>query len=118
MRPALALLLLGLSVASPGCALVEDVSRNFCVSLSRPIAENREYVRAREWADEAWQRTGMMDGLGRSSGDYANGFEDGFAEYLYRGGDGEPPLLPPPHYRHLRNQSPEGYQAAQDWFAG
>src|SRR5205807_2557372 len=56
--------------------------------------------------------------ISEHSEDYAQGFKDGYAEYLYRGGDGEPPLLPPKRYRHVRYQTPQGYMAAEDWFAG
>src|SRR5207237_1248141 len=48
----------------------------------------------------------------------AVGFKEGFAEFLYQGGDGEPPPLPPQKYRSIRYQTPEGYQAVEAWFAG
>ena len=50
--------------------------------------------------------------------DHAEGFKDGFAEYLFRGGDGESNLVAPLHYRQIKYQSPEGYAAIQDWFSG
>jgi hypothetical protein len=115
MRPARALLLLGLSIVSSGCALMEDATRNAYVALSTPYEVHREIARNRRWAEAAWL---MAGGQEPHSEDYAQGFKDGFVEYLYRGGDGEPPLVAPLHYRHARYQTPLGYQAIQDWFAG
>jgi hypothetical protein len=49
---------------------------------------------------------------------YAQGFLDGFSDYLYAGGTGEPPVVPPWQYRRLAYETPEGAQAVEDWFAG
>jgi hypothetical protein len=49
---------------------------------------------------------------------YRRGFVDGFADYLYAGGTGEPPVMPPWRYRRSTYETPEGTQAIQDWFAG
>jgi hypothetical protein len=118
MRPSYALWLLGLSIAGSGCALVEDGSRNLFVAISTPIEVHREKARNEKWAEAAWQTAIMRDGPGTHTEDYARGFKDGFAEYLFRGGDGEPPLVAPLRYRQIRYQNPQGYQAIQDWFAG
>jgi hypothetical protein len=118
MRPAIALSLLGLSVCCSGCALVEDGARNVCVSMWRPIEEHREKHRNRRWAEAAWQTASCEGAHGSHSGDYAKGFKEGFAEFLFRGGDGEPPLAAPWHYRKLRYQTENGHRAIEDWFAG
>lgn len=118
MRHALALALIGLSTLSPGCALVEDSCRNLCVGLKTPLQEHREKARNRQWAESAWQQVCATVGPERSSEDYAQGFKEGFAEYLFRGGDGEPPLVAPLRYRDPRYQNPEGYQRVHDWFHG
>ena len=118
MRPALALALFGLSFLCSGCALFEDASRNLFVAVATPIETHKEIARNKKWADTAWQKTCMNSGPRQFSSDYAQGFKDGYAEYLFRGGDGEPPLMAPLHYRHLRYQTPQGYLAVEDWFAG
>jgi hypothetical protein len=110
--------MLGLSIAGPGCALVEDSSRNLFVAVSTPIEVHREKARNDRWAEAAWQTVVMKDGPCAHSEDFARGFKDGFAEYLFRGGDCEPPLIAPLHYRQYRFQTAKGYQAIQDWFAG
>jgi hypothetical protein len=118
MRPPFALLLFGLTFLGSGCALFGDASRNIGVSLARPVEQKREWQRNYQWAEQAWAESCAADGATARSEDYAAGFKDGFAEYLFRGGNGEPPLVAPLRYRGFRYQTPEGYQAIDDWFAG
>lgn len=121
MRHALAMALMVLSIAGPGCALIEDSCHNIANGVKTPIEEHREKARNREWAEAAWrQLVCSSGGPGRApySEDYADGFKQGFAEYLYRGGDGEPPLVAPKRYRDFRYQNEAGYRAVEDWFAG
>jgi hypothetical protein len=98
--------------------MMEDSARNIYVGVSTPFEVHREMKRNREWAEAAWQGVGCKNASGKRNDDYACGFKDGYAEYLFRGGDGEPPLVAPLKYRHIRYQTPEGYQAIEDWFAG
>jgi hypothetical protein len=118
MRPAHALWLLGVSIALSGCALVEDTCRNIRVACTTPREEHREKTRNAEWAEEAWQTVARESGGCAHSCDFAQGFKDGFAEYLFRGGCGEVPLAAPLRYRDIGYQNPQGYQAIQDWFDG
>lgn len=118
MRPAIALSLFGWSILCSGCALIEDGNRNLCVALSTPIETHREMARNRRWAEDAWRGVAGNGGPCKHTNDYAQGFKDGYAEYLFRGGDSEPPLVAPLHYRQLRYQTPKGYLAVEDWFAG
>jgi hypothetical protein len=53
-----------------------------------------------------------------SSKDYAEGFKDGFIDYLQFGGSGQPPYAPPKRYWGPNYRTPEGYRAIEDWFAG
>ncbi len=82
------------------------------------INEHRERKRNRKWAKEAWQEIVASGEMEATSEEYVEGFEDGYAEYLYRGGDGEPPTIPPKKFRRLKYQTVEGYRAIQDWFVG
>jgi hypothetical protein len=118
MRPSFAILLLGLSILCSGCALVDDATRNVCLSLTTPVEMHREVARNRKWAEIAWAEVCRSSGPRGACEDYAQGFKDGYAEYLLRGGDGEPPLVAPQHYRHVRYQNPQGFQAIESWFAG
>jgi hypothetical protein len=118
MRSVAVPLVLCLSLFGPGCALLQDATRDLCVSFSEPLEEMRERSRNRQWAEAAWQQVCATEGTADHSDDFATGFKDGYAEYLFRGGDGEPPMTPPLHYRHFSYQTPDGYAAISDWFAG
>jgi hypothetical protein len=50
--------------------------------------------------------------------EYKRGFEDGFSDYLYAGGTGEPPPVPPRRLWNLDYRTPAGQNAVQNWFAG
>jgi hypothetical protein len=117
MRSWFALAWFALSMLGTGCALVHDAARNVVLSIETPIEAHREKARDRRWAEAAWMNVAMK-GEAHYSVDYAKGFKYGFAEYLYRGGEGELVLVPPNHYRNIRYQTPEGYAAIQDWFNG
>lgn len=118
MKRWFALLGLGLCLLSSSCALIEDGHHNICYSISTAIHTHKEKERNRRWAECAWCQVQPHSDGGFFSEDYARGFKDGYAEYLYRGGDGEPPVMAPVRYRHVRYQTPQGYQAVQDWFHG
>ncbi len=55
---------------------------------------------------------------GNQSEFYARGFKEGFADYLYAGGSGEPPATPPWIYRTRHFDTPDGPNNLQDWYAG
>jgi hypothetical protein len=118
MRSLRALFLFSLGLLSCGCALVEDSGRNIGLCFTRSREARQEWRRNYRWADRAWAETCAAHGGSAPSKDYETGFKDGFAEYLYRGGNGEPPLVAPLRYRRLCYQSPQGYRAIDDWFAG
>jgi hypothetical protein len=65
------------------------------------------------WADFQAAAPGMT-----YSDDFALGFKEGFAVFLFEGGTGNPPPVPPRYYWRTEYQSVEGHQAIEDWFAG
>jgi hypothetical protein len=72
----------------------------------------------RSWADEAWAETGACCPEDCLSLDYSWGFREGFAEFVYAGGDGEPPAMPPRIYWQADMRSREGAAAVASWFEG
>jgi hypothetical protein len=118
MRRRLRFILMGLTLCGSGCTLVCDASTLGIHTLRETATDFGESVRNRKLAQSAWKEVQRASPEKPYSNDYANGFKDGFANYLFRGGNGEPPPLPPAHYRKLRYQTPQGYQAIEDWFAG
>jgi hypothetical protein len=117
MRVSVALVIVGLSACGPGCALLTDSARTMCHYVADSVEDVREGFRNRHWAELAWKDLSAAE-PGTHSDDFALGFKRGFADYLDKGGSGEPPVLPPPRYRHLRYQTPQGYAAIEEWFAG
>jgi hypothetical protein len=117
MRLRTPLLIFSLSLLGPGCSLVHDGVSVLASRTCDALQEHHEWHRNRKWAEEAWKQC-QANATTTLSDDYAAGFKEGFAQFLYEGGNGEPPPLPPRQYRKLRYQSPEGYQAIEDWFAG
>jgi hypothetical protein len=109
--------MLALSLCSPGCALICDGVQTVCTSVGDAVDDTLECIRNRKWADAAWAEVCAGEPHDYSD-DYAAGFRDGFTTYLFRGGDGEPPPVAPAKYRKFRYQTPHGYKAIEDWFAG
>src|SRR5436309_2572795 len=107
MRLAFVVMLFAFSMMGSGCALLEDAACNTVQACRTPITEHREMARNRRLAEAAWERV-CLAGASNYSIDYAQGFKDGYSEYLYWGGDGEPPLVAPNRYRHLKYQTPQG----------
>src|SRR4051812_39607490 len=99
---------------APGCALLGSIPL-LGERICEHIDDYAERCRNRKWARMALARAEAGHALPPP---YREGFLDGFAEYLYRGGSGEPPALPPAHFRALCYQNLAGYRAIEQWFTG
>lgn len=114
------------TVSFSGCALTHETGRVFRLAKRTVQIEPRfyEYIKsdrvaqreARLLAEQAWGE--IAHAVPNASPDYENGFTEGFADYLYRGGSGEPPLVPPRGYWSLRFLNPQGKMVVEEWFAG
>lgn len=119
-RPLVALLACVL-VGQTGCAVWQQARTTL---ISEPSAYSWKWDRKRSlkayrrWADEAWlaERRGCPGAA--NDADYALGFRDGFVDYIYAGGNGEPPPVPPRQYWNVALRGAEGKAAASQWFAG
>jgi hypothetical protein len=118
LRQLMAMGVAALSLSGGGCALLADGTCVACYRLREAVGDCAETHRNYKWAEQAWANVRRCYPQVNYSEDYAAGFRDGFSEYLYRGGNGEPPPLPPKHYRHVSYQTPGGYKSIEDWFAG
>lgn len=116
-RPA-AIALFAFCLTGSGCALVRDAVSLSCYQVRENIEDCRESKRNRQWANDAWDRLAASGAPCAGSEDYEAGYKDGFSHYLLRGGTGEPPALPPKHYRAMKYQDAAGYAAIESWFAG
>jgi hypothetical protein len=118
MRQLVVVSMIALSACSSGCALLCDATSLMVFKVRESVEDCHESVRNHKWAEEAWVRVRAGTPGAPYSKDYAQGFKDGFAYFLFHGGTGEPPALPPSGYRKVAYQTPQGYQAIEDWFAG
>jgi hypothetical protein len=111
----------GLCVVCQGCSPLGHAARTSIIQplvYSRYVNEGKECVRDYQLANEAlahYQGEHAGDNL---SPDFCLGFKQGYAEYLYAGGKGNPPPIPPRCYWNSKFQSTEGHQAIGDWFTG
>lgn len=106
---------------SPGCTVWQNARRTI---IQEPIVYSAKHDRKRSietyraWADDAWREHYSLYPEICSNDDYALGFRDGFVDYVYAGGNGEPPPVPPRHFWNVENRNGEGHAAAAQWFAG
>ena len=115
---AIALFAFAVCFGGSGCALIRDGVSLARYEVRTKIDDHRENIRNSEWADQAWERTVASGQACNCSVDYEDGFKEGFSNYLMRGGNGDPPPLPPRRYRAVEYQTPAGYAQVEKWFAG
>ena len=108
-------------LVSSGCTVCQNAMRTM---YHEPAAyswkhDRRRSVEAyRQWADQAWLEESRMDPELPAPADYVMGFRDGFVDYVYAGGSGEPPPVPPRYFWNVVLRTPDGKQRADQWFAG
>ena len=112
-------LLLALSVAPlSGCLLARNTARNV---LNEPaeLHDNKKLCRElRREAEAAWAGVRMREPQRAYTTDFADGFVDGYVDYLDSGGTAQPPAVPPIRYRRSRYMSVEGHALIRDYFCG
>jgi hypothetical protein len=121
MRAKMALYLVGLGFACQGCAPLWQSARTSLVQpliYRRNLTNIRECRRNRDLAEAAWGDYFGKHPTMEYSEAFECGFKEGFADYLFWGGTGAPPPVPPRNYWNYKYETPEGQQAAQNWFAG
>lgn len=111
----------GLCALGLGCGPQVNIARtlliepiHYCDSADKVV----EWTRDCKLAKEAWERIEKENPSQTFSPDYADGFKFAFADYLYAGGDGTPPVLPPRSYWKPKYETPVGVQAINEWYAG
>jgi len=114
-------LLILLSVLASGCGLGGKFIRTMVVEPGQYRTRKDGVVaryRCRRLAVSAWQRFRQSSPVAAYSEHYASGFKKGFTEYVYAGGPGTPPPIPPRRYWNDRFQTPQGHREVNDWYAG
>ena len=104
-----------LSLLGSGCAVVTDSAHATSYWTNQSIKDMQERHRNRKLAASAWEESRAANPS--ASEDFAEGFQDGFADHLYRA-TSQPPPLPPKRYREIRYQTSVGFRAAEEWLEG
>jgi hypothetical protein len=108
-------------LVSIGCTVCQNAKRTICdepAAYSWKHDRRRSIEAYRQLADEVWiETTGACPELSGAA-DYASGFHDGFVDYVYAGGSGEPPPVPPRHFWNAMLRTPDGKARADQWFTG
>lgn len=100
-----------------GCGIIGNATHNVLTEIHQTEEDHQEHKRDRELADKAWAEWPCSrDEAGSEA--FGDGFREGYADYLFAGGDGEPPAMPPRKYWRVSYETPDGRQATEDWFAG
>ncbi len=110
-----------LTAILPGCTLCQNIKRSVLSEPTRYCASAdrwRSIRTYRGWADEVYTRMFGCGGEVHYSDAFEAGFKDGFADYVYGGGSGEPPPVAPREFWDVRYRTPEGDARAADWFDG
>jgi hypothetical protein len=115
------LFILAICLPGIGCIGLANVARVNIVEPSQfGVGKERHatFRRNRDLAEWAWATLRQNDQCSDYSGNYKEGFLDGYSDYLNLGGTGAAPPLPPRRYWNTRYKTPAGQQAIEDWFAG
>src|ERR1051326_574706 len=99
MKARLSRWIIGLCVLGPGCSPLANVARTWIIEPLQYCETADDLVargRSSSLANAAWDKLKKDHPKQEYSADYEVGFKCGFADYVYAGGTGAPPPLPPP----------------------
>lgn len=102
-----------LSLGGSGCTLAQTATRNAFLGPCEWWEERQENRRYEALAAGSWQSAKCS--VDSTQVGYADGFRDGFIDFLKRGGNGEPP--PMEMIRYARRKSADRC-AVEQWVAG
>lgn len=107
-----------LCMLAAGCQLAENAVHNVTFEARVNCTEMRDRCKYEKLARESWRLVTQNEHVRTFSKDYADGFKEGFVDYLEFGGAGQPPYLPPKQYWGPHYRTPDGHRAIEDWYAG
>lgn len=114
--------LLAVVVSGAGGCTVWQTAYEVCVRQPKMYCEKRDkkvsMATYRALADQVWAESGFVCPDDLHGTDFAWGFREGFAEYVYAGGTGEPPATPPRVYWQADYRTEFGAVAVKSWFEG
>lgn len=116
-RLARSLILLNLA-AMGGCQFYCYAVNNIAYEIDRCLDDKKTVKSTEKAADVAWNEFCTKNSQETFSRDYHSGYLSGFIYSALRGGNGEPPAVPPECYWKESFRTPEGQARVQNWFNG
>lgn len=111
------LLLLALTGCSPWHLAHRTLHRE--LSLYPPVTDGHRSCRKyHRWAAEAWNAELAALPNEEVPGYYYQGFREGFLEYVFAGGTGQPPPIPPRRFWKIGYRNALGDKAISEWREG
>ena len=109
----------GLAPIFGGCHTIyhprHDLAAEHVVAASEQQISREIHRKARD----AWQEVRCQYSRKIFTPEFRDGFLDGYADYLDRGGDAQPPAVPPLRYTQNKKYfTPEGHVLVRDYFLG
>jgi hypothetical protein len=107
-----------LTPALAGCNIFYYSAVN---ALNEPIELCEQVTRShhlRKQARAAWAEVRAQYPRKAFTAEFRDGFIDGYADYLDRGGMGGPPVVPPKRYTRNDYLNPEGHHLVKDYILG
>ena len=104
-----------------GCSVYGDAARTLFVepwNFATQKDAHRTQTRGEDFAARAWSECVAENPKVACCLEFERGFKEGFADFLYAGGTGEAPPVPPRRLWNLDYRTPGGRRAVDDWFAG
>ncbi|HEX2473432.1 MAG TPA: hypothetical protein VHK01_01725, partial [Lacipirellulaceae bacterium] len=108
-------------VSAMGCTICQQARRTL---WQEPAAYSWKHDRRRSAeAYLLWANAELAEEASRcpdlfGDPDYIMGFRDGFVDFVWAGGTGEPPPIPPRQFWNVMLRSPNGKARANLWFDG
>jgi len=104
-----------------GCAICHDMKRRLFwepQEFSWPDDRTLSLKIYRGQAEEIWAQIRQSDPDLRCAQNFEAGFKDGFVDYVFAGGSGDPPPVPPRRYWNVDFRTPGGHAVANQWTEG
>lgn len=109
---------LGLLLPLTGCNLFWYAGHNLIEEPRARIDEFQVTRRMKAEAEQTWAAVCRQYDGRCFSREFADGFVEGYVDYLEHGGESRPPTVPPPRYRRAAYLTPSGYERAKDYMIG
>ena len=102
-----------------GCNIAHYTAHNLINAELVHLTQTGIQHEIRSDARAAWQEVRCQYPRRMFTEEFRDGFLDGYADYLDRGGSAQPPAVPPLKYtRHKKYFTPEGHALIKDYFLG